>query len=153
MRVYFAGPLFTPYERSFIDRCVGRLREADVEVFVPHEEIVAGAETTAETVFAIDYAGLANANAVVALLDGPVVDDGTACEIGLFYGLMQHDRSKKGIVGLLTDLRATRNYEAGAGYGLNLFVAGCIEAAGSITTSIDETLALLERWSGELATP
>ena len=121
-----------------------------MDVFVPHEEIVAGAATTAETVFAIDYAGVANANAVVALLDGPVIDDGTACEIGVFYGLMQHDPSKKGIVGLLTDLRATRNYDAGAGYGLNLFVLGCIAAAGSVTTSIDEALAVLEGWRGEL---
>ena len=151
MRVYFAGPLFTPYERTFIDECAGRLREAGIDVFVPHEEIVAGAETTAATVFAIDYAGVANANAVVALLDGPVIDDGTACEIGLFYGLMQHDPSKKGIVGLLTDVRATRNYDAGAGYGLNLFVLGCIEAAGSIATSVDEALALLQRWRAELA--
>ena len=28
MRVYFAGPLFTPYERSYIDECVARLRSA-----------------------------------------------------------------------------------------------------------------------------
>ena len=150
MRVYFAGPLFTPYERSFIDGCVARLRAAGIEVFVPHEEILAGAETTAETVFAVDYAGVANANAVVALLDGPVIDDGTACEIGLFYGLMQRDPSKKGIVGLVTDLRSTRSHEAGAGYGLNLFVLGCIAAAGSVTTSIDEALAVLEGWRGEL---
>ena len=95
MRVYFAGPLFTPYERSFIAGCADRLRAAGMEVFVPHEELVAGAGTTAETVFAIDYAGVVNANAVIALLDVPVIDDGTACEIGLFYGLMQHDRQRR----------------------------------------------------------
>ena len=144
MRVYFAGPLFTPYERRFIDECAARLRAEAIEVFVPHENVLATAETTAAAVFAKDLAGLAAANAVVALLDGPVIDDGTACEIGLFYGLMQSDPSKKGIVGLVTDLRAER---AGAERGLNLFVLGCIEAAGEVCTSIDDVLAVLSRWS------
>ena len=44
-----------------------------------------------------------------------MVDDGTACEIGIFYALMQADPSKKGILGLLTDLRGTRGHE---GHGL-----------------------------------
>ena len=150
MRVYFAGPLFTPYERTFIDECTARLRAAGIEVFVPHEEVVAAAATTAATIFGIDYEGVANANAVVALLDGPMVDDGTACEIGLFYGLMRNDPSKKGTVGLITDLRSARVQEAGEGYGLNLFVLGCIEAAGTVCSSIDDVLAVLERWRAEL---
>ena len=37
MRIYFAGPLFTPYERSFIDQCAAQLRSEGFEVFVPHE--------------------------------------------------------------------------------------------------------------------
>ena len=41
MRVYFAGPLFTPYERSFIDECVARLRAEGFDVFVPHENALA----------------------------------------------------------------------------------------------------------------
>jgi nucleoside 2-deoxyribosyltransferase len=112
-------------------------------VFVPHENVLATAETTAAAVFEKDLRGLAGANAVVALLDGPSIDDGTACEIGLFYGLMQADPSKKGIVGLVTDLRAER---AGEEHGLNLFALGCIEAAGRICTSIDDVLAELVRW-------
>ena len=63
---------------------------------------------------------------MLALLDGPMVDDGTACEIGIFYALMQSDATKKGVVGLLTDLRGLR----GESSGLNLFVEGCIEATG-----------------------
>jgi len=34
-------------------------------------------------------------NAVLALLDGPMVDDGTASEIGIFWAAMQSDPSKK----------------------------------------------------------
>jgi nucleoside 2-deoxyribosyltransferase len=143
VRVYFAGPLFTPYERSFIDECAGRLRADGIEVFVPHENALATGDTSAATIFAKDWQGLAEADAVVAVLDGPMVDDGTACEIGIFYALMQSDSTKKGIVGLLTDLRGTLRHE---GHGLNLFVHGCIEAAGKVCNSMDEVSAALAEW-------
>ena len=143
MRVYFAGPLFTPYERSFIDECATRLRADGIEVFVPHENALAAADTAPATIFAKDWDGLSNAEAVVALLDGPLVDDGTACEVGIFYALMQADPAKKGIVGLLTDLRRTLGHE---GHGLNLFVHGCIEAGGKVCGSLDEVVAALDGW-------
>ena len=147
MRVYFAGPLFTPYERFFIDECAARLRADGIEVFVPHENALAAGDTSAATIFAKDWQGLADADAVVALLDGPMVDDGTACEIGIFYALMRSDESKKGIVGLVTDLRALRGAEReGEARGLNLFVVGCIEAAGTICTSLDAAQGVLEGW-------
>jgi hypothetical protein len=143
VRVYFAGPLFTPYERSFIDECVARLRAEGIEVFVPHENVLATGDTSATTIFQKDWQGLSDADAVVALLDGPMVDDGTACEIGIFYALMQSDPAKKGILGLLTDLRGTLRHE---GHGLNLFVLGCIEAAGKVCNSMDEVAAALADW-------
>jgi len=144
VRVYLAGPLFTPYERSFIDECAGRLRADGIEVFVPHENVLATGHTAAATIFAKDWKGLADADALVAVLDGPMVDDGTACEIGIFYALMQADSTKKGIVGLLTDLRGTLRHE---GHGLNLFVLGCIEAAGKVCNSMDEVANELAGWS------
>jgi hypothetical protein len=143
MRVYFAGPLFTAYERSFIDECAARLRREGIDVFVPHENALATKDISAATIFQEDWNGLSQANAVVALLDGPTVDDGTACEIGIFYALMQHDPTKKGIVGLLTDLRARLGHE---GHGLNLFVLGCIEAAGKVCGSLDEVVEALAQW-------
>jgi nucleoside 2-deoxyribosyltransferase len=143
VRVYFAGPLFTPYERSFIDECAARLRAEGIDVFVPHENALAAADTSPGTIFAKDWEGLVAADAVVALLDGPLVDDGTACEIGIFYALMQSDATKKGIVGLLTDLRSTLGHE---GHGLNLFVHGCIEAGGRICNHLDDVVATLAEW-------
>jgi nucleoside 2-deoxyribosyltransferase len=148
VKIYFAGPLFTPYERGFIDECAAQLRAAGFDVFVPHEhELALTDSVTAERIFAKDWVGLSEADAVLALLDGPLVDDGTACEIGIFYALMQTDPAKKGIVGLVTDLRASReSNREGEVRGLNLFVVGCIEAAGSIVTSLDEAQAVLEEW-------
>jgi nucleoside 2-deoxyribosyltransferase-like protein len=143
LRVYFAGPLFTPYERSFIDECAAALRADGFEVFVPHEhELATGGDVTAAAIFATDRSGIERADAMLAILDGPSVDDGTACEIGMFHGLMQSDPSKRGIVGLLTDMRGTR----GESTGINLFVQGAIEDAGRIVVSIEEARDVLRAW-------
>jgi nucleoside 2-deoxyribosyltransferase len=145
MRIYFAGPLFTPYERGYIDDCAAVLRSDGFEVFVPHEHELAQSDTTPGWIFAKDMGGLGAANAVLALIDGPVVDDGTACEIGIFYALMQTDPAKKGVVGLLTDLRGAR----GESSGLNLFVEGCIEATGGeVVRTFDAAHAVLRRFRG-----
>jgi nucleoside 2-deoxyribosyltransferase len=148
VKIYFAGPLFTPSERRYIDDCAAQLRGAGFDVFVPHEhELALDGTVTAERIFAKDWEALSEANAVLAILDGPMIDDGTACEIGIFYGLMRTDESKQGIVGLVTDLRALRDSEReGEARGLNLFVVGCIEAAGTICTSFDAAQAVLEGW-------
>src|SRR6185437_9166770 len=146
MRVYLAGPMFTPYERTFLGDCAGRLRAEGFDVFVPHEHGLVGRDATAEAVFAVDAGGVESADAVLAVLDGPSVDDGTACEIGLFHGLRQRDPDRKGVVGLLTDLRAERRGD----FALNLFVRGCIEAGGgSVVDSLDDALAILRRWRSD----
>jgi hypothetical protein len=143
LRIYFAGPLFTPYERTFIDDCAAALRADAFEVFVPHEhELATGIDVTAAWIFAKDRPGIERADAMLAILDGPSVDDGTACEIGMFHALMQSDPSKKGIVGLLTDIRGMR----GESTGVNLFVRGAIEDVGRIVASIDEARDVLRAW-------
>jgi nucleoside 2-deoxyribosyltransferase len=143
VRIYFAGPLFTPYERGFIDECAAKLRDDGFDVFVPHEhELAIEERVTAQEIFAKDRPGIEGANAVLAILDGPSVDDGTACEIGMFYALMQSDPTKKGIVGLLTDIRGRR----GESTGINLFIQGVIEEAGQIVDSFEAARAVLQRW-------
>jgi nucleoside 2-deoxyribosyltransferase len=144
MQVYLAGSIFTPYERSFLDDCAARLRAEGFEVFVPHEQKhLVGVDVTAEAVFAADARGVEEADAMLAVLDGPAVDDGTACEIGLFHGLRQHDPWRKGVVGLLTDLRGERR----GAFATNLFVRGCIEATGgAVVGSLDDALAILDSW-------
>ena len=142
MKIYFAGPLFTPYERGYIDECAVQLRADGFEVFVPHEhELALDEDVTAVWIFAKDRPGVEGANALLAILDGPSIDDGTACEIGMFHALMQSDGSKKGIVGLLTDLRGGR----GESTGINLFVQGVIEDAGEIVDSFDAAHAALRQ--------
>jgi Nucleoside 2-deoxyribosyltransferase len=143
LEIYFAGPLFTPYARSFIDECAAALRADGFEVFVPHEhELAGGLYVTAAWVFEKDRSGIERADAMLAILDGDAVDDGTACEIGMFHAVMRSDPSKRGIVGLLTDIRGVR----GESKGVNLFVQGAIEDRGRIVSSIDEARDVLRAW-------
>ncbi len=194
MKIYFAGPLFTPYVRQFISEHARILRENGIEVFVPHEqsfteistskvedliaqelitrqdldqgkpepeaimdlvrqgrlsrEQVGLPPTSAEAVFDVDYGGLSTADAVLAILDGAQVDDGTACEIGIFYGLTLRDPSKKGVVGFITDSRGVRKKENG--YGQNMFVLGVVEECGKIYDNFDDVLAHLKAWDAEM---
>ena len=149
MRIYFAGPLFTPYERSYIDQCAAVLRSEGFEVFVPHE-IPLPDPVTAKFIFEVDSREVMAANAVLALLDGPMVDDGTATEIGIFWAAMKSDTSKKGIVGLVTDTRVIRDRNMIDGKGINLFVRGCVEDVGQVVDKFEKALPILRNWKAEL---
>lgn len=195
MKIYFAGPLFTPYVTRFISEHAEILRANGIDPFVPHEQAFAritpelvdrllkdGLVTsedlaglpapraimdlvrkgrltrqqvglppiTSETVFDVDYAGLSTADAVLAILDGTQVDDGTACELGIFHALMLQDPSKKGIVGLMTDSRGIGKKDEG--YGLNFFVLGLLEADGMICDNFEDALAQLKAWAAQMET-
>ena len=89
-------------------------------------------------------------NAVLALLDGPMVDDGTASEIGIFWAAMQSDPSKKGIVGLVTDTRVIRDRNMIDGKGINLFVRGCIENVGQVVDKFDKAIVILRTRKSEI---
>jgi nucleoside 2-deoxyribosyltransferase len=93
----------------------------------------------------VDAEGVRAANVLVAWLDGPVVDDGTACEIGMFAQLVASgDPHYRGIVGVVTDLRLQRRRGNAVGDGMNLFVVGAVEAAGRICWSVDDAVAALK---------
>ena len=145
MRLYVAGPLFSEAERSWLDLFAARLRSEGFECFVPHEQFPELADVTVENVYRIDTEGLRSADALVAWLDGAMVDDGTACEIGMFAELVRSDSERyRGIVAIATDLRLERRRAQGVvGGGMNLFVAGAIESCGKIVHAVDEVVAAL----------
>jgi hypothetical protein len=150
MEIYCAGPLFSQAERDFLASCARRLRGEGFFCFVPHEKELR-VDPTPENVFDLDFEALSRADALLAWLDGPQVDDGTACEIGLFYGLMREPGSRrKGIVGLATDLRLERRRGLWDHGGLNLFVSGAIRRAGRLCWSFDDARAQLAEWRREV---
>jgi hypothetical protein len=148
MRVYLAGPIFTHAERAWLDRLAHRVREAGLECFAPHEHLGGTTEPTPAAVYRLDADALRDSGALLAWLDGPIVDDGTAAEIGAFAELVHADPTRhRAIVGLVTDLRLERRRGRAPGDGINLFLAGAIEASGRICWSTDEAIAALQTLS------
>jgi nucleoside 2-deoxyribosyltransferase len=145
MRLYVAGPLFSEAERSWLDALAARLRAEGFDCFVPHEHFPELTDVTLEQVYRIDSEGLQSANALVAWLDGPMVDDGTACEIGMFTELVRSGGPQyRGIVAIATDIRLERRRQANVvGGGMNLFVGGAIESCGRICHTVDDLVAAL----------
>jgi nucleoside 2-deoxyribosyltransferase len=144
MQIYLAGPLFSEAERDWLDGFAQRLRSEGFDCFVPHEHFDALAELTPAEVFRVDAGGVRSANVLVAWLDGPVVDDGTACEIGMFAELVAGgDPRYRGIVAIVTDLRLQRRRGNAVGDGMNLFVIGAIEQVGRVCWSVDEAVEAL----------
>jgi nucleoside 2-deoxyribosyltransferase len=147
MKIYFAGPLFNSGVREFIEQTAAKMKELGIEAWVPHMNPSAP-PVPAEKVFNKDMTGIEQAEAVVAILDGPMVDDGTACEIGIFWDKMKHEPWRKGIVGWLMDSRTADIGEASEGHYVNYFLQGCIESSGKIVKTFDEVIAALHELEG-----
>jgi nucleoside 2-deoxyribosyltransferase len=97
MRIYFAGPFFTTPERTWNAEVVAALRDSGHEIFLPQEN-EPGKDGAG--IFAADVGGIDWSNGMVAIMDGPDPDSGTAWEVGYAYG------TKKPIVLVRTDIRA-----------------------------------------------
>ena len=147
MKIYIAGPLFSDAERSFLEDLCGRLETDGNTCFLPHRD-VGGSELTPPEVFAADFKGLREANLVVLWADGPVVDDGTACELGIFSELCRVDPARhRGVVALATDWRSIRREEAGLPRAAaNLFIAGLLLTMSSpICTSVADVVSTVRQ--------
>ena len=97
MKLYFAGPLFTSAERAWNDDLARALRDGGHEVFLPQDQEPG---KDAPGIFSTDVGGIDWADALVAIMDGPDPDSGTAWECGYAYG-------KKPILLIRTDFRQT----------------------------------------------
>ena len=102
MKLYFAGPLFSAAEQAWNLDLATALRAAGHEVFLPQEQEKG---KTAAGVFAHDVGGIDRAEAIVAIMDGPDPDSGTASECGYAYG-------RKPVVLVRTDMRVQTAYDA-----------------------------------------
>ena len=148
MQIYVAAPLFSEAERAWLDTLATRLRVEGFDCFVPHEHFDEITELTPEEIYRVDGEGLRASNVLLAWLDGPSIDDGTAAEIGAFAELVRTDEAHyRGIVGLVTDLRLERRRGNAPGDGMNLFVAGAINSAGCVCWSVEEAISALHELS------
>ena len=113
MKIYLAGPLFSVADQEWLRGLKHHIQGMEqgggtsLEVVWPHD-LVAGEDTQAwgdqakQMIFDRCKKHLDDADAVVALLDGAQVDDGTAWEIGYFHA-RRHPHQR--ILGIRTDFR------------------------------------------------
>jgi nucleoside 2-deoxyribosyltransferase len=137
MKLYFAGPLFTTAERTWNAEVTAALRAAGHEVFLPQEQ-EPGKDSSG--IFATDVGGIDWAEGVVAIMDGPDPDSGTAWEVGYAFG------SRKPVVLVRTDFRTLAG-DAGA-YNPMLAQSATVRVdvpAGSTTEVIGAVLDALTR--------
>jgi nucleoside 2-deoxyribosyltransferase len=110
-KLYLAGPLFTLAEQRFNAGLARFLESQGFEVWLPQEHEPRG--NTATAIFVMDVEALDWADMVVACMDGPDPDSGTAWECGYVYA------KGKPIVCYRTDFRISSD-TAGAPYNLML---------------------------------
>ena len=136
VKVYFAGPLFTAAERSWNAEVAAALRVAGHEVYLP-QETEPGKD--AAGVFASDVGGIDWADAVVAIMDGPDPDSGTAWEVGYAF-------REKPIVLVRTDLRTLARPLGGYNPMLTGAATIRLDLPASTTTEVaDAIIGALER--------
>ena len=119
MKIYLAGPLFSAAERIY-NRALAELLTQELPgwtVILPqdykyHNQFAA--RRWFKEVYAQCIAGVKEADLIVAILDGPSSDDGTAFEVGYAIAL------QKPVIGVRTDFRESQEH------GLNLMLSqGC----------------------------
>jgi nucleoside 2-deoxyribosyltransferase len=149
MRVYFAKPIFTPGEREWNDKVDKLLKEAGMETPDWPEPAKDDPRSRAKRVFDGCFSGVASGQALLAVLSGTEVDDGTAAEVGIFHAMMHEDHSKRGIVGLVDDWRTDIDSDHVQGKGLNDLVVGCFHKSGGLVHTPEEAIERLKVWKAE----
>jgi nucleoside 2-deoxyribosyltransferase len=83
VKIYLAGPLFTTAERDWNDGLAARLTAGGHDVYLSQAH--PALERTGRAIFLKDLEALDWADGVVAVMDGPDPDSGTAWECGYAY--------------------------------------------------------------------
>lgn len=139
MKLYFAAPLFSAAERDWNAILAAAIRAAGHEVYLAQENEPG---KRAPEIFAVDVAGIEWADGIVAIMDGPDADSGTAWEVGYAYG------KGKPIVLVRTDIRSASS--GGAGYNAMLAEAATVRvdlpaaSTAEITAGVIDALRRLE---------
>jgi nucleoside 2-deoxyribosyltransferase len=113
MKIYFAAPLFSEADRDWIRSTIKKIedlsRDRGVQVgivfpydLITQEEIDSLGSAAKFEIFSRCQSHLDDAEVVIAVLDGCMIDDGTEWEIGYFY--KGKSESAK-IIGVPTDFR------------------------------------------------
>ena len=167
---YLAGPIFTYGDLLRNTEWAAKLREAfpTMDLYSPVENTdINGVEgkkkfAGSKEIATADNARLDKTDVLIACIDGDVLPAGTCAEIGKFHEKIVRG-DKKFIVGICTDNRQcalthsdAKDRGGAASLGeqqysyQNLYVTGLIKDAGVLVSSIDEAIAAINRYLGEV---
>jgi nucleoside 2-deoxyribosyltransferase len=124
LKIYLSGPLFSRADIAWGERVKSFLEDRldSVRIIWPHE--LSSCRAGPQQIFEANLQALEDADLMVAILDGPQVDDGTAWEVGYFF------RQGKKILGIRTDIRRAGEADNSR---VNLMIeCSCHEIAGSL---------------------
>ncbi|MGC9515649.1 nucleoside 2-deoxyribosyltransferase [Methanocrinis sp.] len=134
--VYLAGPIFSRAEIDWARHLKEEIESAlgdRIEVLWPFE-IATG---TMGEIFETNLVALRRSPLMVAILDGPMVDDGTAWEVGCHYALFGPRA-----VGIRTDARRAGETPESK---VNLMIEGsCGAVVGDVSELLRELVSALE---------
>lgn len=120
--LYLAGPMFSDNEKCYNVNMSFELEEY-FNIYLPqrdggtmesHLKKGKDIDLAVEIMMEADLEALNRCDTILAVLEGPQVDDGTACEIGFVNAL------GKPCYGILTDPRKQQKFS------INLFVGHCL---------------------------
>ena len=139
MKIYQAGPLFSEAERLWHKNFQAYLEDKGFTALWPGDlitshDVASWGKDAPKKILEADKALLLDCDAVVALLDGTQVDDGTAWEIGFAHAM------NKPVFGIRTDFR---NGGECPGASVNAMIEGCVEC---IAKSKDELVQELRKY-------
>jgi nucleoside 2-deoxyribosyltransferase len=131
-KIYLAGSLFTMAERNWNERLAKAFRDRGYHVILPQEEAdrhLGGAQPDFGAIVGDCLSGIRSSDLIVAILDGPDVDSGTAFECGYAHAI------GKPLVGVRTDLRS-----GGEEKGLNAMLSRSLRGLVQVcaTKSLDQ---------------
>ncbi len=145
MKVYLSGPLFTEAQRRW-NRALAQELEKRIEgaeVILPQDfkfDHSYNDPADFPQIFRTCISRLRDADVLVAVLDGPDVDSGTALEMGIAY------ERQVPIIGVRTDYRESQDR------GVNLVIAGaCTELLREMSFG-ENTAQLAKDLAGKIVT-
>lgn len=144
--LYLAGPIFTRAEQTWLKDLKFAIQESakerniSMEIFWPFEFTPKkeNEQLTCDyrdSILEICREGLNRADIMIAILDGPQVDDGTAWEVGYFFC---RNSPRARIFGLRTDFRNAG--DTSFSRVNSLIDRACLEISGNIEDFINKLL-------------
>lgn len=161
-KIYLANGLFNESDLMYNEKIYNELIALGYDVYAPQKNASINDKTASATSIPIyegDTAKLKEADILVAVLDGIVIDPGVASEVGWVAGWNESDNEEKLILGLYTDTRDfskthSENKDANSisnGVGesqysyVNLYTVGCCKKYGKVFNSLSSLIEYLKK--------